>query len=54
MLGMDSVIAWLANYLLFVMVAVALVTWLVREDRRTKLVAAAVAVHGPALLVPRP
>ncbi len=49
MLGMDSVIAWLANYLLFVMVAVALVTWLVREDRRTKLVSAAVAVIGLAL-----
>jgi undecaprenyl-diphosphatase len=43
---MDSIIAWLANYLLFVMVAVALFSWLALEDLRGKKRSAAVAVLG--------
>jgi membrane-associated phospholipid phosphatase len=46
MLPMNSVIGWLANYLLFVMAAVAVATWIVREDRRTRLSSAAVAAFG--------
>jgi membrane-associated phospholipid phosphatase len=43
---MDSLIAWLADYLLIVMLAVALITWLVLEDPRAKKQSAAVAVIG--------
>jgi membrane-associated phospholipid phosphatase len=43
---MDSLIAWLADYLLYVMVAGALLTWLVLEDVRGKKRLAAVAVLG--------
>jgi undecaprenyl-diphosphatase len=45
------VIAWLANYLLFVMAAVALVTWLLREDLESKKRSAAIAVIGLVLAV---
>lgn len=43
---MNSVIAWLANYLLFVMAAVAFVAWTLREGWRTKAVSALVVVAG--------
>jgi undecaprenyl-diphosphatase len=46
MRSVNSVIAWLANYLLFVMVAVALATWLLREDLPSKKRSAAIAVLG--------
>jgi undecaprenyl-diphosphatase len=46
---MDSLIAWLADYLLFVMLAVALVSWLSLEDIRGKARWAAVAVLGLAI-----
>jgi membrane-associated phospholipid phosphatase len=45
-LAMDSVIAWLANYLLFAMAAVALISWLTREDLPSKKRSAVVAVTG--------
>jgi membrane-associated phospholipid phosphatase len=44
--SVNSVIAWLANYLLFVMAAVALITWLLREDFRSKKRSAAITVIG--------
>lgn len=43
---MNTVIAWLANYLLYVMAAAAAVVWLVREDRSGKIQLAAAAVLG--------
>jgi undecaprenyl-diphosphatase len=47
----NSVIAWLANYLLFAMAAVALITWLLREDFESKKRSAAIAVIGLVLAV---
>jgi undecaprenyl-diphosphatase len=46
---MDSMIAWLANYLLFVMVALALFTWVVREDLQSKKRSAVIAAIGLVL-----
>jgi undecaprenyl-diphosphatase len=47
----DSTIAWLANYLLIGMAAVALITWVTREDLASKKRSAAVAVIGLVLAV---
>jgi membrane-associated phospholipid phosphatase len=49
MLAMDSVIAWLANYLLVLMAALALFGWLVREDAQSKKRSAVIAVLGLVL-----
>lgn len=43
---MDSVIAWLANYLLVVMIALALITWITREDVEGKKKSVLIAVVG--------
>jgi membrane-associated phospholipid phosphatase len=45
---MDTVIAWLADYLLVVMVVLALATWTLRESPRGKVESAAIAVLGLA------
>ncbi|HEX8092407.1 phosphatase PAP2 family protein, partial [Jatrophihabitans sp.] len=37
---------WLANYLLIAMAAVALLTWMLREDRHSKTRSAAIALIG--------
>lgn len=46
--AMDSMIAWLANYLLFAMAALALAIWVANEDPRSKLRSALIAVAGLA------
>jgi membrane-associated phospholipid phosphatase len=46
---MNSVIAWSANYLLWVMAAAAAIYWLVREPRAGKITLAASAVVGLVL-----
>jgi undecaprenyl-diphosphatase len=51
MASVNSVIAWLANYLLFVMVVVALAAWLLRQDFASKKRTAAIAVLGLVLAV---
>jgi membrane-associated phospholipid phosphatase len=44
--SVNSVIAWLANSLLFAMAAVALLSWLLGEDLQSKKRSAAIAVIG--------
>jgi len=46
MLAVDSLIGWLANYLLVAMVAVAAIAWLLREDLRSKKRSVAIALVG--------
>jgi len=50
---MDTAIAWLANYLLYAMAALAVVVWAVREDgpSRTRTLAAGLLGAGIAFLL---